>query len=148
MNFNQTVIAVNLEEEATTALSQIKDLPFTEKSTIHLVHVFELHNFSFDLIPNLNLKKDDYLAIEKWGEEKLQEVQKKLGLESHNCVLKCLISSNPRQEFLSYSDQVGASVVIAVAKEREGLKGLFESSFTSFLNKFSRANLILLRPQK
>lgn len=147
MNYTKTVVAVSLEDQNIQALSQIGDLPFNETSEIHLVHVFEIHQLSIDFIPNLHLSPEDLLSVEKWGEEKLLEVRDKIGLSEKNCVVKCLISSNPRQEFLNYADTQGATLIVAVAKEREGVRGLFESSFTNFLNKFSKCSLLLLRPE-
>lgn len=147
MNYNKTIVAVSLDDKNIEALSQIGDLPFSENSVIHLVHVFEIHQLSLDFIPNLHLSPEDLLAVEKWGEDRLLEVRDKIGLTEKNCVVKCLISTNPRQEFLNYADTHGATLIVAVAKEREGVRGLFESSFTNFLNKFSRCNLLLLRPE-
>lgn len=145
MDYSKTIVAVSLEDENVEALTQIRDLPFTETSQIHLVHVFEIHQLSIDFIPNMHLSPEDLFAVEKWGEDRLIQVRDKMGFSEKICVVKCLISTNPRQEFLNYADTHGATLIVAVAKEREGVKGLFESSFTNFLSKFSKANLLLLR---
>lgn len=149
MDFTKTVIAVNLEDESIKTLSQLKDMPLPESCNIYLVHVFELHSLSIELMPNLRPGPEDLLAIQKWGEDKLFKVKELIGLSQYkNCHVKCLISSNPRQEFLSYADSLGATLIVSATKERAGVKGLFESSFTNFLHKFSKANLLLLRPER
>ena len=148
MNYKRVAVAVDMDEVSITTLSQIKDLNIPTESHIHLVHIFELNFFSLDFFPPLQPTPENYLLIQKLMEEKLLAVQKKLGLEDHeNVVLKCLFSSNAKHEFVKYSNTIQASVVIAASKEKEGFSGLFESSFTSYLNKFSHKNFILFRPQ-
>jgi hypothetical protein len=149
MNFEKIVIAIDLNEASLQNLAQIKDFTFPIGSEIHLVHVFELNLMSFDFIPNLQPSDEDYLLIQKLIEERLKVIKSNLGLNNHkNVILKCLFSPNAKQEFLGYADSVHASLIIAGTKEREGIIGFFESSFTSFLNKFSNANLLILRTQK
>ncbi len=149
MNFKKVVIAIDLEETSLQNLYQLKDFSFPLESEIHLVHVFELSFMSFDFIPNIQPSPEDYLLIQKVIEEKLQHIKKNLGLGDYkNVVLKCLFSSNAKQEFLSYADSINAGLIIAGTKEKEGITGLFESSFTSFLNKFSSINLLTLRSRK
>lgn len=148
MNYKKVIIAVDLNEASLKTLSQIHNFNFPKDSEIHLVHVFELNFFSFDLIPNLQPTPENYFLIEKAIEERLMKIKTQLGLENHEkVVLKCLISGNARQELLEYAEKNGATLIFAASQEKEGLKGFFESSFTDFLNKFSNASLIILRPQ-
>ncbi|MGE3610466.1 MAG: universal stress protein [Bacteriovoracaceae bacterium] len=147
MNYSQTVIAVDLDDASTKTLSQVSDHKLPAGSTVHLVHVVEVNYLS--LLPQLQLSSDYKSKIENNVLEKLKQIQKSIGLEnSSNCILQCLISMNAKQEFLNYADKIGATLIVAAAKEREGFKGLFESSFTNFLNKFSHTNLLILRPIK
>ncbi len=147
MNYSKVVIAVDMNEASLKTLSQLSNFIFPKDSEIHLVHVFELSFFSFDFIPSLQPTPENYFLLEKTIEEKLVKIKKQLGLDHHEkVVLKCLISENAKQEFLNYADKSGATLIIAASQEKEGLKGFFESSFTNFLNKFSKANLIILRP--
>lgn len=149
MNQKKIVIAMNLEREEGKTMGQLKhSYPFLAEAEVHLVHVFEMHTLNFDFIPTLQPKKEDLLAIQKWGEEKLLEQKAQLGLIEHsNCKVKCLISSNPKQEFLGYCDELGADLIIAGTKERSGIKGIMETSFTNFLHKFATSNVLLLRPR-
>lgn len=149
MNLKKVVIAVDLDADSLKSLYQLRTLAIPKDSEIHLVHVFELNFMSFDFLPVSRPSPEDYLLIEKVIEEKLMAVKRELGLEQHkNVVLKCLFAPNARQEFLNYADKENATLIIAASKEREGFNGLFESSFTAFLNKFSRSNLLLLRPER
>jgi len=147
MNYKKVVVAVDMNEASLKTLSQINNFNFPKDSEIHLVHVFEINFFSFDFIPSLKPTPENYFLIEKAVEERLVKVKKQLGLDDHEkVVLKCLISGNAKQEFLGYADRNGATLIIAASQEKEGFKGLFESSFTNFLNKFSTTSLIILRP--
>jgi hypothetical protein len=149
MNFKKVVIAVDMETATLNCLHQLRTLPIPKDSEIHLVHVFELNFISFDFLPAPQPSPEDLLLIQRTIEEKLTAVQKDLGFDEHkNVVRKCIIASNARQEFLGYADKERATLVVAASKEKEGFQGLFESSFTAFLNKFSTSNLLILRPQR
>lgn len=148
MNYKKVVIAVDMDESSLKTLSQINNFDFPKDSEIHLVHVFELNFLSFDFIPNLRPTPEDYFLIEKAMEERLLKIKTRLGLDSYEkVVVKCLIAGNAKQEFLAYADKNGATLIIAASEEKEGFTGLFESSFINFLNKFSKTNLVILKPQ-
>ncbi len=149
MNFRKIVIATNLNDEEREILKQLRDFKFPEKAEIHLIHAFELHTMNFDFLPALRLSKEDFATIERWGEDKLQTLAEELGLTSYpNLVMKCFVSSNPKQDFLSYADRSGADLIIAGSKAREGFETIFDTSFTKFLHSYSRTNLLLLRPNR
>ncbi len=148
MNTHKIVMAVDFEKNSLETLSQIKELAFPESSEIHLVHIFEhvprMMDFSFVFSPS----EKDLAELQKIILKKLEEVKMELGLKDRpKTYLRCLISSNSKQEFLQYVDSLGANLVIAAAQEKSGYIGLFEGSFTNFLSKFCRANLLLLRPK-
>jgi len=148
MNNQKIVIAVDFEKKSIETLSQFREFVISETSEIHLVHVFEhvprLMDFSFVFSPS----EKDLAELQKIILIKLEEVKVVLGLKDRpKTYLRCLISSNSKQEFLQYVDTLGANLVIAAAQEKSGYVGLFEGSFTNFLSKFCRANLLLLRPK-
>jgi nucleotide-binding universal stress UspA family protein len=148
MNFKKIVIAVDMEESSLKTLAQIKKLNFSADSEVHLVHVFEYGVYNFDLMPMMTPNKEDFVAITELFTKKLQDVKVELGLDKGPKVaVKCLISIGAKQEFLQYADALKADLIIAASQEKNGLQGFFEGSFTSFLTKFSRANLLILRPE-
>lgn len=147
MNYEKIIIAVDMNETSLKTLSQINNFDFRKDSEIHLIHIFELNFFSFDFLPTLQPTPENYFLIEKAIEERLDKIKNQLGLGNHEkVVLKCLISGNAKQDFLGYANKNGATLIIAASQEKKGLNGFFESSFTNFLNKFSTASLIILRP--
>ncbi len=149
MDFHKIVIATNLEEEEREILLQLREIKFPDEAQVHMIHAFELHTMNFDFLPALRLSKEDFATIERWGEDKLQNLAEELGLfPNPNLVMKCFVSSNPKQDFLSYADRHGADLIIAGSKVREGFEALFETSFTKFLHSYSRTNLLLLRPTR
>jgi hypothetical protein len=148
MNFEKVIIAVDLNENSIETLSQIKTMHFPLNAEVHLVHIFEqvpnLMDLSFVFTPS----EKDLAEIQLVILRKLEGIKKDLGLDNRErTYLRCLVSSNPKQEFLQYVDSVSPDLVIAAAEEKSGFIGLFEGSFTNFLSKFCRANLMLLRPQ-
>ncbi len=147
MKFDKIVLAVDLNKNSIDTLAQIKSIDFPREAEIHLVHVFEQVPSLMDLSIVFTPTEKDLAQIQLEILKKLGEIKTKFELDHRPKVyLRCLISGNPKQEFLQYIDSLGADLVIAAAKERPGFIGLFEGSFTHFLSKFCRSNLMLLRP--
>lgn len=148
MEFGKIVVALDMDESCIETLSQIKKLNISKNSEIHLVHIFEYSSASFDFNIVVPPSPDDLDKIQMIMVDKIKALKPTLGLGDHsNVVCHCIISGNAKQEFLNYADSVQAELIIAASKERKGFLGLFESSFTSFLNKFSRAHIVVLRPK-
>ncbi|WP_196801786.1 universal stress protein [Bacteriovorax sp. BSW11_IV] len=145
MSFKKVMIAVDFDKKALPLLSKISKLSLPTDTEIHLVHVVEM-SLAEHFVPSLRPSADEISQIEKNVQDELAKLQKDIGLgDFKNVKLKCMISPNAKQDFLQYSEDKGVELIVAAAKEREGLKGVFEGSFTSFLNKFSAANLLTLR---
>lgn len=148
MEFSKVAVAVDMNESSIETLSQIKKLNIPTNTDIHLVYIFEYTSGSFDFNIVIPPSPDDLDKIQLIMTEKMEALKPLFGLENHTKVVsKCIVSGNAKQEFLNYADSIQADLIIAASKERKGFLGLFESSFTSFLNKFSRANIIVLRPK-
>lgn len=56
--------------------------------------------------------------------------------------LECLFSDDPKSKFCQYVKEENIDTVIVSAREK---RGFFESSFTHYVNKHSRANIIILK---
>lgn len=147
MSFRKIVVAVDMDQNCLDALTQIKTMSIPETTEIHLVHVFEYVPNFVDLNFVLAPSDKDMTEIQMALTEKLTGVRKILGLEHRkNVEQKCLVSVNAKQEFLQYVDKAGPDLVVAASEEKTGFIGLFEGSFTAFLTKYCRANLLILRP--
>lgn len=147
MEFSKVAVALDMDVSTIETLSQIKKLNIPTNTEIHLVYIFEYAAGSFDFNIVVPPSPDDLDKIQLIMAEKMEALKPNFGLENHTKVIcKCIVSGNAKQEFLNYADSIQADLIIAASKERRGFLGLFESSFTSFLNKFSRANIVVLRP--
>jgi nucleotide-binding universal stress UspA family protein len=147
MKFNRVLIATDLDQTNIRTLSQLEKMQLAADTEIHLIHVFEFKMLNFENLPNYQVNKNDIFTIERLLLQKLEELKNELKLDRYAKVItKCLVSVGAKQEFLQYADQVKPDLIIAAAGEKTPLRGFFEGSFTSFLNKFSRYNLLILRP--
>lgn len=145
MKFSKIMIAADLDPRALPILKKVKDLGLPQDADIQLVHVLEM-SLAEHFVPSLRPSAEEIAQIEKTIEKELNEIKDLIGLSDFKKVtVKCVISPNAKQDFLELSEDFKADLIIAAAKEKEGLKGVFEGSFTSFLNKFSAANLLTLR---
>ena len=80
-------------------------------------------------------------------EAKLATLSERLGFKDQsNVKCQCLVSGNARQDFLNYVEKLGCDLIITASQEKTLMRGIFEGSFASYLNKYARPNLLVLRP--
>ena len=147
MNYKKIVIAVDFDQSTLSTLSLLKDNKITQDAEIHLIHVYEYNFLKYEWMQMTGQGRADLPTIEKKINQSLTQVKDKLGLAQNKVIAKCLVGNGVRQDFLQYIDQQNPDLVIAASQEKEGFKGFFESSFTAFLNKFCRTDILIMRPR-
>lgn len=146
MSYKKVIAAVQLDDKSIATLSKMKNLNFDKGTEIHLVHVVEITPSLAEIAKGFEVgsQKSKEIALEV--EERLKKISEHFGLDGVNFVFKGIVCGNRRQEFLAYVESQKADLVIAASKEREGFKGFFEGSFTNFLTKFCKMDLVIFRP--
>ncbi len=142
----KVVVAVNLNDPMKDILSGLKDLDFLNKSEVHFVNVYLTTTYA------IGLGESSIVYPILSDQQKIQEstvaALKKMapGLLSSKfegkIVTDCLFSDDPKRKFCHYVEEKHIDTVIVAAREK---RGFFESSFTSFVNKHTRANMIVLK---
>jgi nucleotide-binding universal stress UspA family protein len=147
MDFKKIVVAVDFVEESLRVLEKIKTITFPGHAEFHLLHAFELFPSRVDFIASYLPGTNQLNEISELFSEKLTELIPRFGFSVlSNLKVKCLVSHNARQDFLNYTNEIGADLIITASQEKSFVKGLFEGSFGGFLNKYSKASLLVLRP--
>jgi nucleotide-binding universal stress UspA family protein len=140
------IVAVSPEENIETLLSPIKEMIFTDSTEIHFVNVFSVVSYSVwaTSAPLIFPLEDDRQKIEDETNKKLQELSKHLLPSSFKgkVVVKCLFGEHVKDTFSNYVNKESADLVIVAKREK---RGIFESSFASFVNNHTKANLLLLK---
>ncbi len=147
MSFAKKVaVAVNLNDPLRDHLALIRDLDFLTESEIHFVSVHRTATYAIGLGESsivYPLDIDQKRIHEKTVAELMRLAPEILpqGFKG-KLVAHCLFGDDPKRRFCDYVSEVGIDTIIVAAREK---KGLFESSFTQFVTKHTRANVIVLK---
>ena len=143
------VICCSLEDENINLLKSLKGNPLLENAKLHFVHIFEIHVYTSDFSPYIFPSEDKYPEIEKASKDILQSVAKEVCTEEElkNTETECYFAYSPKQKISDYLTEVNADLVVVASKQKHGIEGLFSSSFTEHLVKYSSCNVHLLRPK-
>lgn len=147
MDFKKIVVAVDFVEESLVVLEKIKTIRFPSDAQFYLLHAFELFPTRIDFIASYLPGANQIKEITDLFNEKLTELIPRFGFSVlSNLKVKCLVSHNGRQDFLNFTHELKADLIITASQEKSFMKGLFEGSFGGYLNKYSKASLLVLRP--
>jgi nucleotide-binding universal stress UspA family protein len=147
MLFKKIVIAVDLDESSWPTLEKIREIGLPREAEVHLVHAFEVAPVAYDFLASYLPTEIEKKEIQQVIETKLTTLIERLGLKNQSKVkCQCLVSGNARQDFLNYVEKLGCDLIITASQEKTLMRGIFEGSFASYLNKYARPNLLVLRP--
>ncbi len=146
MNYQNVMIAVDFNDSALKTLDKVKNLGLRDGTKIQLVHAFELFPASFDFMASYMPGPEQKQEIEAAIQERLKKLIERWELGRFQVSTKVLICASARQEFLDYSIKEKAQLIVLASQEKPFLQGVMEGSFGSFMNKYARADLWILRP--
>lgn len=147
MYFKRIVIAVDLDETTWPTLEKIRELSIPKEAEVYLVHAFEVAPVAYDFLASYLPTEIEKKEIQLVVEAKLATLSERLGFKDQsNVKCQCLVSGNARQDFLNYVEKLGCDLIITASQEKTLMRGIFEGSFASYLNKYARPNLLVLRP--
>ena len=147
MLFKKIVIAIDLDETTWPTLEKVREIGLSKEVEIHLVHAFEIAPVAYDFLASYLPTEIEKKEIQQVVEAKLAGLVERLGLKNQSKVkCQCLVSGNARQDFLNYVEKLGCDLIITASQEKTLMRGIFEGSFSSYLNKYARPNLLVLRP--
>ena len=145
---HKIAIAVNLNDPNPEVFLSLKDLEFFQRSELHFVNINLTTTYAIGfgeasiVYPLITEQKEihDSTIVE------LRRVASQLLPRNFQgkLVTECLFSDDPKRRFCQYVEENGVDTVILAAREK---KGLFESSFTQYVTKHTRANVIVLKHQ-
>lgn len=141
------VISVNLNDESLNLLKTLKGSPLLEDSQIHFVHCFEVQVYTSDFTPYIYPTEEKYPEIRKSVLTIIDNLSREIctpaelpKVQSH-----CFFSQSPKQKMVDYLKEIKADLVVVATRGKHGIAGLFSSSFTEHLTKYSPCDLMVLR---
>lgn len=142
------VICVDLNEKSLDILKRFHQHHQEFKhTTLHFIHVFEIHIYNADLVPIIFPTESQYVEIEKSTLTILDQLAHDIGARSDQVQTKCFFSHSREEKIRHYLNEVEADMVVVATRGKHGIEGFFSSSLADFLCKFSPCDVLVLRPK-
>jgi hypothetical protein len=147
MSFAKKVaIAINLNDPHAEIFKAMKQLEFLVNSEIHFITINMTTTYAIGLGESSIVYPliDDQKKIKESTVAELGKLS--AAIVGHDfkgkIFLECLFSDDPKRKFCEFVAEKNIDTVIVAAREK---RGIFESSFTQYVNKHSHANMIILK---
>lgn len=142
------VLCTTLEQHSIDTLKKVKDIFNLNQAVIHFITIFEIQIYNLDYIPYIYPSESQYEEMESAAEVVMNSLAQSLGVKKENTVINCFFDSNRENKIKNYLTEVEADLVVTATRGKHGIDGLFSSSFTDFLCKFSPCDVLVMRPSK
>lgn len=143
---NKVAVGVNLGIDAKDEFVALKELSFLNDSEIHFVNAFQTTTYSFGLGDSALIypMQDDRKKLEESIVASLKKISSKLFGEDFRGKIHChcLFSDNPKGAFAEFVQNKHIDLVVVSAREK---RGFFESSFSQYVQRHTKANLLVLK---
>ena len=149
MQAQTLLIAIPLEENLLKPLYQWgKKFNFTNVENIHLIYVVKknITPLEFGLMesPDEKTFQDMIPPLERF----LQEEAKKIIPTEFNgkTILEVTSDFHPEELVVDYIKKNNVNLIVVSTRGKHGIDGLFHSSFTDYMVKFSPCDIFVVRP--
>lgn len=143
---HKVAVAVNLAVDAKDEFISLKQLNFLNDCEIHFVHAFLTTTYSFGLGETALIYpiQDDRKKLEESIVSTLKKISDDIFDEGFRGKIfcHCLFSDSPKIAFTEFVEKKHMDLVIISAREK---RGLFESSFSQYVQRHSKANMVILK---
>jgi nucleotide-binding universal stress UspA family protein len=147
VSMKNIVICVDLNEFSMKTLESFKNKIDLTKSTVHLVHVFEIHTGNIEFTPVIYPTANQYPEIEESVVSMLSKLALKLNLKSEQVQTKCFFNYSKESCMNTYLNEVKADLVVLATRGKHGISGYFASSLAEYLCKYAPCDVFVLRPE-
>jgi nucleotide-binding universal stress UspA family protein len=141
------VICADINQASLDTLKKMKHSFLFENTTIHILHVFEVHMYNADLVPVIFPAEVQYPDIEASALGILRNLSNELKCKENQTNIKCFFSHSREEKIISYLNEVKADLVVVATRGKHGLEGFFNSSLADFLSKYSPCDVLVVRPK-
>jgi hypothetical protein len=107
------------------------------------IHIFQEETYPYLFQPMIFPSAEQKIEIKKEIENRLNSLAKNAGLNLTNS--ECLFSFDVKFGIIEYLKKNPFDFIVSLSRGKHGIPGLFSSSFTDHLIKFSPSTVISLR---
>lgn len=148
MKFSRkALLSVDIGDKTSSELfRKAQGLEFLEHCELHLVYVFQTTSMSFGFgdYPLVYPVKADQLSIEQSANATLQNMaDSAFGKDFKGKIITtCLFGEDPKARLCDYIRDKHIDLVITWARSKHGI---FDSSFSAYVNKHTTANALIIK---
>lgn len=143
---HKVAVGVNLSVDAKNEFESLKQLTFLNDCEIHFVNAFQTTTYSFGLSDSALIypMQDDRKKLEESIVSSLKKISENIFNENFQGKIycHCLFSDNPKAAFSEFVHDKHIDLVVLSAREK---RGLFESSFSQYVQRHTKANMLILK---
>ena len=139
------VLFVSLEEELMNQSKHVTKHLNLNEVEVHLFHCHKIQIYMNELSVYSYPTSEQFSEMEKATNLVLEQFAKEAGFKNYVC--QTVFDSDPKDRAVKYLEDVKAQLAVVATKGATGFDGIFESSFASYLKKFSPSDILILRPQ-
>jgi nucleotide-binding universal stress UspA family protein len=142
------VVCADLNQQSLDTLKMLHRKLDLKDTTLHFVHVFEIHMYNADIVPIIFPTEAQYPEIEQSTLGILNKLAADIGLKEEQFKSKCFFSHSREEKIVNYLNEVTADLVVVATRGKHGIEGFFSSSLADFLSKYSPCDVLVMRPKK
>lgn len=146
MKFKKTaIIAINLNGGIDSLIKSLNDFDFLTYDELQLTYIFPVLSYAVGItvLPLTYALEENREMIEKSIIDRLAKIAESAFKSFEGkVVLKCLFDENPKKMFCDHVNNSNPDLVVVTTREK---KGFFESSFTQYVIKHTRSNILILK---
>lgn len=143
---HKVAIAVNLSVDTKEEFISLKEMSSLNDCEIHFVNVFRTTTYSFGLADSALIYPvvDDRKKLEESVLSTLRKISGKVFNEDFHGKIyyHSLFSDNPKVAFSEFVENKHIDLVVVSARQK---RGLFDSSFSQYIQKHTKANMLILK---
>ncbi len=142
------VVCADLTEESLKRIKSLHEDIDLKHAKVHLLHVFEIQYYVSEFTPYVFPSEDQYADMEKSALSILEKLGADLGIAKENLLMKVYFAKSREEKISEYLDSAKPNLVVAATRGKHGIDGLFSSSLTDYLVKYSPCDVLVLRPRE
>jgi len=142
-------ISTPLDGKPQETFLKLKNNPIFKDAEVHFVHVFRVNYYFNEFSLYSYPMEDQFDEIEKSVVKSLTDLSGKIfsgDVKPKEVKTTCLFHQDTKEKVVEFLKSDDFDLVITATRGKHGIDGLFSSSFTDHLNKFSPCDVYVLRP--
>ena len=139
------VLCSTLNPECIQTLKTLSGKIDLTNATIHIVTMIKLHIPIFNMAPYIYPEAIHNAYIETEALKLLKEIGDTLNIAPTQIIYNCSFKYDVKESMKTYLEEINADLAVVAIREKSGIKGFFQSSFSDYLTKFSPCDVLVLK---